>query len=165
MFSFLNFYAKVGVKSPVLDAVLIFPIAIVPSIILCAIVDYVAKINGMNVKELWPPSQSFSFLQLLNMVVASPLIETFLLGALIRFLAKFLSNNYAIAAISALSWGLLHALLAPLWFFGTVWSFFVFSLMYLKWLTRSSRDAFKAAAAAHVLVNLCAILVAAAGLS
>jgi hypothetical protein len=48
----------------------------------------------------------------------------------------------------------LHALLDPLWFFGTVWSFFVMSCAFLGWRKCSYRRAFIAASVPHVLINL-----------
>ena len=58
-----------------------------------------------------------------------------------------------VAGISAICWGLLHGLKAPLWFFGTAFSFFVFSCAYLWWRQVSFRHAFAAAALPHALIN------------
>lgn len=62
------------------------------------------------------------------------------------------------AGASALAWGGLHAWFHPLWFFGTVWSFYVFSLGYLAWRPVSYKHALGAAAVPHALVNASALL-------
>jgi len=87
-------------------------------------------------------------------VVVAPVVETALLGLLVRGLLKLSSRPIFVATISALTWGALHGAFGLLWFFGTVWSFFVFSCAYIGWRERSSREAFIAAAAPHALVNL-----------
>jgi hypothetical protein len=80
--------------------------------------------------------------------------ETLLLAFVLNILSNWIKPKLPVAAISALLWGGLHGLYAPIWFFGTVWSFFVFSCAFLAWRERSFRAAFVAAALPHALVNL-----------
>ena len=59
-----------------------------------------------------------------------------------------------LAAVAGLKMG--HSVVP--WFFGTVWSFYVFSLGYLAWRPVSYKHALGAAAVPHALVNASALL-------
>jgi hypothetical protein len=50
-----------------------------------------------------------------------------------------------------------HAAFGVIWFFGTVWSFLVFSCAYIGWRPVSFKEAFLAAWIPHVLINLTAM--------
>jgi hypothetical protein len=67
-------------------------------------------------------------------------------------------RRQVLALLSALAWGGAHAWFHPLWFFGTVWSFYVFSRGWLAWQPVSYKHAFGAAALPHALVNSSALL-------
>lgn len=91
-------------------------------------------------------------------VVFAPVFETFMLAGLLGVLLSTSLRPTACAAISAVLWGGFHGLFGALWFFGTAWSFFVFSCGYISWRRASFRHGFLAAAVPHALVNSIAIL-------
>ncbi|CAN5305136.1 hypothetical protein BH09PSE6_BH09PSE6_09710 [soil metagenome] len=86
-------------------------------------------------------------------VVVSPIVETFLLAGLLRVLSSTSLAQGSVVAMAALLWGLAHGLFGALWFFGTVFSFGIYSYSYLAWRRISFWQAWLAAAVPHVLVN------------
>ncbi|MFC0676518.1 hypothetical protein ACFFGH_01465 [Lysobacter korlensis] len=104
------------------------------------------------------PDWDANLLDLFGLVVFAPLVETALLSALLAILGRFIRQRVWIATIAALVWGGLHGAVAPLWFFGTVWAFFVFAWSYLAWRPRSYWHAFAAAAIPHALQNSAAFV-------
>lgn len=99
------------------------------------------------------PTVTASWLHFVGVVVFSPLVETWLLVHLLRWVQRFGTGPGIAALVGALTWGGLHGLLFPMWFFGTVWSFFVFSSAVLAWQQTSAKHAFWAAALPHVIIN------------
>jgi len=95
----------------------------------------------------------------LLIIVATPAFETLLLALVLWMLGRVISSHRILAAVSALVWGALHGGLAPLWLFGTAWTFFVLSAGWLAWRGRSRRHAFAAASIPHALINLFAMSV------
>jgi membrane protease YdiL (CAAX protease family) len=91
-------------------------------------------------------------------VLLAPLAETCLLIGLLALLRRRLADTAAVA-VSAIAWGLAHALFDPLRFFGSVWSFAVFGFGYMAWQRRRPDKAFLAAALPHALVNAAALLI------
>jgi hypothetical protein len=100
------------------------------------------------------PDVSITTLELFGLAVFSPLIETVMLALTITVLAQFFHSRLSLALVAALVWAGLHSIVSPFWFFGTVWSFFVFSWCYLMWRPRSLWHALAAAAIPHALVNI-----------
>jgi hypothetical protein len=92
-------------------------------------------------------------------VLVAPVIETLVLALGVRLIGTLTKHREAIAITSALCWGALHASFYPMWFFGTAWSFYVFSRGYLAWQPVSYKHALGAAAVPHALVNSSALLV------
>lgn len=133
-------------------------LALIPSIILFSVVYGILIIAGIDISAIKPPGRSATPDQLFGTILFAPIVETLLLALGIRILCRFISGAVGVAMISALIWGLLHGMLAPLWFFGTVWSFFVFSCAYLAWRQRSFWHGFSAAALPHSLINLSAMV-------
>jgi membrane protease YdiL (CAAX protease family) len=131
-----------------------FPIALIPSIAILFFALLSLAILGTEVATLQLPRRSGSTLEFFGIVVFAPIAETLLLAATLRTLRWMSAKPLHAATVAALLWGALHAALAPLWFFGAVWSFFVFSCAYLAWRTRSFMHAFAAAAVPHALINL-----------
>lgn len=84
-------------------------------------------------------------------IIFAPVVETFLLAVGLRLLSGLGRTGSCVA--SALVWGVLHGVFAPIRFFGSVWSFFVFGFGYLLWRQRSRKHAFAAAAVPHAIVN------------
>lgn len=87
-------------------------------------------------------------------VLVAPVIETWLLSLTLWLLVRFEWSILATASLAGLVWGGFHALVAPFWFFGTFFGFFVYSCCYLVWRPRSYRHAFLAAALPHGFQNL-----------
>lgn len=113
----------------------------------------VGDMFGIAPSEEEGPQHAITWLQLFGLVVFAPLVETMLLAGLVTGLAALIRSWLIVAVLSALIWGGLHALLHPFWFFGTVWSFFLYSCGYLRWREHSHGRAFVAAALPHALVN------------
>jgi hypothetical protein len=134
-----------------------FALALIPSIALFSFVYGALMIAGIDISAIKPPERSATPGEVFGTILVAPILETFLLAFGIRILRRFISNVVVVAATSALAWGALHGIVAPLWFFGTAWSFFVFSCAYLVWRERSFWHAFSAAAFPHSLINLSAM--------
>ncbi len=133
-------------------------VALIPSILLTLLAFAVVDGTGGDVARLQKPADDLTWRSVLVTVCAAPLIESLLLALLLRVLLLATRNAQALATVSALAWGVLHAMFYPMWFFGTVWSFYVFSRGYLAWRPVSFKHALGAAAVPHVLVNSSALL-------
>lgn len=131
-----------------------WPVAFVPSVALLAVAGalYLWAGGDMEANAL-PPDESFWGAMLGSGLVA-PVVETLLLAALVSLLQRSIRSPVLIATVSAIVWGSLHALVEVFWFFGTVWSFFVFTCAYLAWRRDSFRSAFIAACVPHILINV-----------
>lgn len=112
---------------------------------------------GLDSRSLLPPERIISLPEVLGTVVFAPLVETLLLAGTLKLVADFTQNPLRLAVCSALIWGVFHGLFGALWFFGTVWSFFVFSCAYLAWRKCSFSHAYFAAALPHMLINATAM--------
>jgi membrane protease YdiL (CAAX protease family) len=141
---------------------LAFPLALLPSVALLVGVYTLLRGVGVNTSELNAPNIEPTLVEFIGTVVFAPLVETLLLAGLIRALSSLTANTPLIAVVSALLWGALHATRGPLWFFGTAWSFFVFSCVFLAWRRVSFKRAYTVALVPHVLINLTAMLFLAA---
>ena len=148
------FRADVGLLRYTLRAA---AIGVLPSILLVVVVAGLASLVGIDVGR--PPEIRLGAGGLIAVVVLAPVLETLLLAALA------LRSWLPIAAVSAIAWGLLHGLVAPLWFFGTVWSFFVFGAAYIAWRPRSIGRALVAAALPHAFINFAVFAVIYLGVS
>lgn len=142
------------------------PIALFPTLGLFVIACGILSFIGVNVTELLLQRPSIAtntsvIVSVFGSVFFAPIVETFLLAGLLKILSKVSSHPVFIAAYAAIIWGGLHGLFGILWFFGTVWSFFVFSCSFIAWRKSSFKHAFIAAAIPHALVNLIAVLVGA----
>lgn len=131
-----------------------FPLALVPSLALQASAHLLLRAVGVDTSLIEAPSRSATAGEVLGAVAFAPVVETYLLAFVLLVLLKLGCGRPFAAIVSALLWGALHATLGPLWFFGTVWSFFVFSCAFLGWRERSFKQAFAAAAVPHALINL-----------
>jgi hypothetical protein len=138
-----------------------WPYALIPSITLAAIAAAVVSVVGIPIESVVPTRDDLSLRSAFGAVVLAPVIETCLLALGLRLLSKFVDRPIFAATISAVMWGLLHGLFGTLWFFGTAWSFFVFSCGFIAWRSQSFKAGFIAAAVPHALVNVSAILLGA----
>jgi hypothetical protein len=135
-----------------------WPLALVPSILLAALAYYILAGAGADMAAIQKPMRDVAQRKIWIALLAAPLIETLVLALGIRVVSFFTKNREAVAIVSALAWGALHASFYPIWFFGTVWSFYVFSRGYLAWRPVSVKHALAAAAVPHAHVNSSALL-------
>jgi hypothetical protein len=133
-------------------------VALIPTILILLAAHAVFSAAGADVDALQKPAREIAQRSVWITLLVAPLVETAVLALLVTGLARFIRNPNVVAAISALAWGGLHATFYPMWFFGVVWSFFVFSRGYLAWRPVSYKHAFGAAAVPHALVNASAML-------
>jgi hypothetical protein len=130
----------------------LYPISLFGSYGLFAAVFGLLRLAGIDPGQ--PPSPASTVGQVFLVVVFSPLVETLMLGAGVKLLSGVVKRPVWVAIISALLWGVLHGLFTPLWFFGTVWSFFLMSCAFMGWRKWSYRRAYMAAFVPHFLINL-----------
>ena len=136
-----------------------FPVALLPSIVLLWLARTALTAIGIDTELIAEPDQGFSWRGAFAAVAIGPFIETLFLAALLGILNRLSSNLVFVAMASALAWGCLHAAFGPMWFFGTVWSFFVFSVANLQWRQESFLKGLVAAGIPHSLVNATAMTV------
>jgi hypothetical protein len=142
---------------------LAFPLALVVSVALFVSARAALIAAGVDVRPLMPPSQSGSLIEIVGAVIFAPAVETLLLIGGVRLLSTVFRPPGIIAASSAVTWGLFHGLFGLLWFFGTAWSFFVFTCGYLAWRRVSFGHGFAAAALPHALINAFVMALVVAG--
>jgi membrane protease YdiL (CAAX protease family) len=127
--------------------------ALVPSIILSFLSNYIAVLLFGDISQYSPPKIVISFSSLFGTIVFAPVVETLMLGGIIYFLRKFFLNRILICFISGIIFGALHGSVGILWFFGTFWSFIVFSYAFLFWTEDDNLKALLAACIPHMLLN------------
>ena len=132
--------------------------ALIPSLLLVLVAHTLFSAAGADVGSLSKPAVEVAERNAFYAIVAAPVIETLVLALLLELLSRVTRHSQVIAIVSALAWGAAHAYFHPLWFFGTVWSFYVFSRGYLAWRPISYKHALGAAAVPHALVNSSALL-------
>lgn len=140
-------------------ALLTFPLALIPSLVLYQCVEWLLIFLGVDVTAISPPKIVGTPGEIFGIVIFSPVIETLILAYMLTILSSSSLRRIWVVVIAAIAWGCLHGIVARLWFFGTVWSFFMFSCAYLVWRTVSFRKALLAAALPHVLINSTAMLI------
>jgi|GEM_PF-608526 len=134
-----------------------WPIALIPSVLLFVLASGLLALAGVSLESIAPPAREVSVSTFLGAVIFAPIVETLVLIGGIKILGCISSRPVVVAMMSALVWGILHGIFGALWFFGAVWSFFVFSCAYLAWRDRSFKAGFIAASVPHALVNLTAM--------
>jgi hypothetical protein len=133
---------------------IVFPIAILPSLALSSLAYVILRALGMGAAPLKGPEVHATVLDAFGLLVFAPITETLLLAGGLHILSYFSNRKTLVAVASAIAWGCLHAFIGAIWFFGTVWSFFIFSCAYLAWREHGFAQAYTAAAVPHLLVNL-----------
>lgn len=139
---------------------LAFPLTTVPSVLLVLLGVAVIRALGHPLPDV-PLELELGIWGVLGTVVIAPLVETFLLAVGLVVFTAMTRSIVVAAALSAVLWGGLHALISPLWFVAPAWGFYVFSICYLAWWPRSFRRGFTAALVPHVLNNGLVIVVGA----
>lgn len=92
-----------------------------------ALVTVALVFSGGLGSEIDGPNISVGGLHFFGIVVFSPVVETAILLVVLRLVRLAGAPPGLAAAVAGLFWGGLHGLVFPMWFFGTVWSFFVFA--------------------------------------
>lgn len=127
-------------------------ISLVPSLL----VSFLIAAVGLGNEETMPhfDRAAGSVVLFVMVVVASPVIETLVLGFGLWLLA-FLTRKLLWQALgSSVIWAVLHSLAAPAWGLVVLWPFFVFSCAYLAWRRRSWWHAMGMACGVHMFQNL-----------
>lgn len=127
-------------------------ISLVPSLLVSLLIAGV----GLGNEETMPQFDraAGSVVLFVMVVVASPVIETLVLGFGLWLLA-FLTRKLLWQALgSSVIWAILHSLAAPAWGLVVLWPFFVFSCAYLAWRRRSWWHAMGIACGVHMFQNL-----------
>ena len=109
-----------------------------------------------------PEFQMTGMMAIFGMVVFSPIVETLVMGAVLLVLLRLFSPTVAILA-SAIGWGIVHSLIAPVWGLTIWWPFLVFSTLFVTWRERSLALAFALPICTHALQNLLPSLLVAYG--
>ena len=138
-----------------------FPLALLPSLALSAAAEWVAAATDLHPSPA--PQQQLTPGNIFSMLVFGPAAETLLLAFVLLLLSGLTRRTLPLAGLSAFVWALFHGAFGALWFFGVIWSFFVFSCAYLAWRPRSFARGFLAAAVPHALVNTTVVLFVASG--
>jgi hypothetical protein len=138
-----RYIAKLGVTSLVPAFVLGFVIAI-------ALTASGAPTDGLGPDFSGAPRAA----AFLTIVLIAPAEETLLLSVGIGFISLFSNRPVVIAAVSAIGWGLMHAVIFPVQGVVVTWPFFVFSCGYLAWRPLGWRKAYSVAMGLHVVHNL-----------
>lgn len=130
--------------------------ALLGSVLLVFLAYFLSHLMGRAVVDDGP-DHGVSLIDVFGYLVLAPVFETFVLIFLLRFLSGFGLRVSQVCLLSGLCWGVLHALLIPLSFFGVSWNFFIFSYAYCVWAKGSRKKAFFAAFLPHVFVNVFAV--------
>jgi hypothetical protein len=127
-----------------------------PSIALAMLINLVAP-------NAEPPKFEVSGgLAIFGLVVFSPVVETLIMGGVLALLLRVLPARWAVV-LSALGWGAVHSLAAPIWGLIIWWPFLVFSALYVTWRQRSQWLALGVPMLVHALQNLPPALIIAYG--
>jgi hypothetical protein len=145
-------------RSFIADCLVSWHVALFGSILIVFVAHTLFSGAGVDVSDLQKPPVELKQRSVLTAALLAPVIETVVLGLVLYVLQFATKRRQLLAMVSALAWGGAHAWFHPLWFFGTVWSFYVFSRGWLAWRPVSYKHAFGAAAVPHALVNASALL-------
>ncbi len=89
---------------------------------------------------------------LFSVGVFAPVVETLIMGAVLVLLLRFLPAWVAVI-VSAIGWGVAHALMSPLWGAVIWWPFLIFSTLFATWRARGFWRAAGLVAVVHMLQN------------
>ena len=138
-------------------------LTLLPSLALAALVGMVfsaffGEPQGPSFPQVPPGMLAFL------LVVFAPVTETLAMVPPLLTLNRFLGPTPAVA-LSALGWGIVHSIQAPIWGLVAWWPFFVFSAILLAWRRRSLVTGILIVMAIHGMQNAvpASILLASAG--
>jgi len=136
-----------------LHCLVAWPLALLPSAVFVGLARGLMHLLGVDPTPFAAPDREASIKEFFGMVVFAPLVETVLLGGLLWLLSLMSNRPLFVAVAASVLWGALHGAFGLLWFFGTFWSFYIFSCSYLAWRPQAWWKAFTAAALPHALIN------------
>ena len=135
----------------------VFPIVLIPPIIIMSTAFYFTPIIfdlDPNFKLETGPDVGLGLLDLLGITLVSPIIETYLLVAVIHWVERAISSNKIKTAIySALFFSILHSILVPMWGVFVFWGFFIYSLALISRNNHGHRDGIYITITLHSLNN------------
>lgn len=105
-------------------------------------------------------SIEFSIEDIIGYVLFAPVIETLLLGLMIKLFRGDRITKSVFCIFPAIVFAVLHALIVPISFLGIFISFYVYSYSYMHWHTkRSLKIAYISSLIPHMVTNGLAILI------
>lgn len=100
------------------------------------------------------PRRDLSVEAFIVTIILGPIVESAVTVVMVRLLGLLkITENWRVALICALLWGALHAVALPIWFFGVVISFYIYTYGYLVWIESSAVAAWLALAVPHSAIN------------
>lgn len=127
--------------------------ALVPSTVLTLAANHVLEKSNVDASSWIPSFQPLTIFQFLFRTAIGPLIETGIVLLIIKAVSRFTKSPVVASIVVAILCGAAHGLAAPLWFIGTVWSFFVYSYGFFLWRHHSLKYAILAMYLPHALLN------------
>ncbi len=137
-------------QSPLLYVLKTWPLALLPSFALSALVGLLAP-AGTRAPDI--PVEGP--VPLLLLIVVGPLLETLILAVMVLGLKRFVGTGPAVV-ISALLWAIGHSLAAPVWGLIVWWPFLIFSIALVTWRPRGIWVAIGLVTLIHGLQNAAA---------
>ncbi|WP_395685974.1 hypothetical protein [Caenimonas koreensis] len=131
---------------------MLWPVVMLPAMLVGGLAQLGALAIGMQPLR-FGTAPGGGWVSSFQSVLFAPFVETLLLSLLIEISTKAGLRRLPVAVLSGAVAGLLHAIVAPLWFFPTAWAFFVYACAYLAWRPLSIAKALSAAALLHALNN------------
>jgi hypothetical protein len=122
-------------------------IAIIPATVISIVV-------GLIMPEDMPLTREPPVVIAVSALVIAPWLETFLMVPILWILKLTVRKTLWVAGVSAVLWGILHSTEAVTWGFAVAWPFFVFSLCYLEWQSKSTLTAIGVTAILHACHNM-----------
>jgi hypothetical protein len=140
-------------------------LSIIPYCVLCGLTAFFgalliigsAVMFGVDLESQmpeYPVNIDFTFNHVLVIGVVWPAIETVILITFLNILFKSRLSKHQCCIISAVLWGFLHGLFAPIKFLTALWTFYIFSISYCLWKKHGNKKAFIAAALPHIILNI-----------
>lgn len=131
----------------------LFVVAYVPSAFVLLGAYWVLRTAGFANALTAVSHRSITIEAVLGGVILAPIVETVLLAGVLTVLQAWIKSPTRAAIASGVLWGVVHGIISPIRFLGSVWAFIVFSLAYIAWRKVSVPRGLVAAAVPHVLGN------------
>lgn len=126
-----------------------FLLGTIPSVVLIGLIQIVIGIQSVPEDFFNRPAASLLY----STLVFAPLVETLLLAVIVWMLRRFIRDRMMIALVVGVLAGLAHGASAAIWFFGTAWTFFVMTYVFVTWRQVSAVLAFLLCMGIHFVNN------------